>query len=154
MDKTLAKRWIAVDPGRSKCGYARFEQGQFCERGIVTPEELASWLQREMFPVVVVGDRTGAERLLRQVYPKGPSTESIVYLVDEDRSSQEGRKRFLAYNRRGWRRFWPLSLQSPWEPYDDFVAEVLAERFLSNSFSVRRWGDKKLPGDNPKKDDR
>jgi hypothetical protein len=51
--------------------------------------------------------------------------------ISEDNSSREGRRRFLETNRQGWRRLVPLGLQSPWRPYDDYVAVVLGERFLA-----------------------
>ena len=31
---------------------------------------------------------------------------------------------------RGWRRLLPVSMQMPPEPYDDYVAVILAQRFL------------------------
>lgn len=143
MDRPPNDRWIAIDPGRSKCGYAYFDKGLLVKRGIITPEELAAWLQKENFTTVVIGDRTGAESFLRRVYPENLPMGVTVFLVDEDCSSQEGRRRYLTHHRKGWRRFWPITLQSPREPYDDFVAEVLAERFVSDNFEIRSWGGEK-----------
>jgi hypothetical protein len=51
-------------------------------------------------------------------------------MVNEDRSSLEGRYRYLKENSRGLSRILPVGLRIPREPYDDYVAVILAERFL------------------------
>ena len=56
---------------------------------------------------------------------------AVVRRIDEAYSTLEGRRRYLQEHRRGWRRLLPLGLQAPPEPYDDYVAVVLGERFFA-----------------------
>ena len=131
--------FIAIDPGNSKCGYAIFSGGSPVAQGITAPEEIGSILAGYAVRELVVGDRTGAEKLLERLLLSGILRGLRIWLVDENLSSVEGRRRFLLENRRGWRRFWPVGLQSPWRPYDDFVAVILGERYLSRDFQRRVW---------------
>jgi len=131
--------FMAIDPGRSKCGMARFVAGLPVEQGVVSPEELVSRLTRKPEKLLVVGDRTGAEALLTRLFPAGPPVGTQVLLVDENHSSQEGRRRYLEEKRTGWRRFWPLGLQYPAKPYDDYVAVILGERYLAGSHGIKPW---------------
>jgi RNase H-fold protein (predicted Holliday junction resolvase) len=130
---------IAIDPGRSKCGFAYYSGGKLVERGIATTEELLLRIGQMDYSLLVIGDRTGAESFLNQLFPEDVHGDAKVFLVDENLSSQEGRWRYLRHNRTGWRRFWPLGLQSPGQAYDDFVAEIIAERFLRKTHTIREW---------------
>jgi hypothetical protein len=57
-------------------------------------------------------------------------------LVDEHRSSEQGRRRYFRDNPpRGWRRLLPVGLQTPPRAYDDYVAVILAERYLASRVS-------------------
>ncbi len=54
-------------------------------------------------------------------------------MIDEHRSSEQGRRRYFRENPpRGWRRLLPVGLQTPPRAYDDYVAVVLAERYLAS----------------------
>lgn len=131
---------LGVDPGRSKCGLAVVAINGACITRRVVPvtqvEEVAKELLKAYSPqVVVLGDRTGAEdfrRRIEQVLAMS-GRRTTVTMIDEHRSSEEGRHRYLVDNRRGWRRFVPIGLQSPSRPFDDYVAEVLALRYLAKS---------------------
>ena len=125
---------VAVDPGREKCGVAVVSlDGAVLERAVLAPADLQTWLARVQQPVeaYVVGHRT-ARREVTAILAAMGVPEERVWVVDEDRSSEEGRRRYWQANPpRGWRRLVPTGLQVPPEPYDDFVAVVLAERYLA-----------------------
>jgi hypothetical protein len=56
-----------------------------------------------------------------------------IVLVDEKGTSLLARERYLKENPpAGWRRLLPSGMQIPKEPYDDYAALLLAERYLSN----------------------
>lgn len=110
--------------------------------------------------IVALGDRTSSKALAREIdvsvrgeastgraetptgaphrsetaqapnlHAGGPRLE--IMFVDEHLSSVEGRKRYLLdHPPRGLGRLIPLSLRTPGEPFDDYVAVVLAERFF------------------------
>ena len=127
-----AERVLAVDPGRDKCGLAVVEVGgRVVHQCVVPTSEVAREVQRlaeEHHPAsVLLGDRTAARQVAGLLRSSG--VEPVV--VDEHRSSEEGRRRYFQDNpRRGWRRLLPVSLQTPPRAYDDYVAIVLAERYL------------------------
>lgn len=74
----------------------------------------------------VVGDRTNSRIISNILKPFGLPVE----LVDENNSSFEGRRRYLRDHRKGLQRLIPIGLRIPGEAYDDYVAVILAERFL------------------------
>lgn len=131
--------FVAIDPGSSKCGFAVFSGAKAVTRGITAPEEVEMVIAQYNVETLVVGDRTGAEKMLKRLVHMGGFDNISIWLIDENLSSAEGRRRFLIDNRRGWRRFWPVGLQSPIRPYDDYVAVILGERFLSQQYNRRLW---------------
>lgn len=76
--------------------------------------------------IIVVGDRTFGKQIQKSLVPLGYPVATI----DEDRSSIEGRYRYLKENSTGLARWLPIGLRVPDRPFDDYVAEILAERFI------------------------
>lgn len=76
--------------------------------------------------IFVVGDRTNSRVISDILKPFGLPIE----LVDENNSSYEGRQRYLRDHSKGLQRLIPIGLRIPGEAYDDYVAVILAERFL------------------------
>lgn len=74
----------------------------------------------------VVGDRTNSKIIGDILKPFGLPIE----MVDENNSSFEGRRRYLRDHSKGLLRLIPIGLRIPGEAYDDYVAVILAERFL------------------------
>ena len=74
----------------------------------------------------VVGDRTNSKIVGNILKTFGLPVE----MVDENNSSFEGRRRYLKDHSRGLLRLIPVGLRTPREAYDDYVAVILAERFL------------------------
>jgi RNase H-fold protein (predicted Holliday junction resolvase) len=126
---------IAVDPGRGKCGLAAVDSaGRVMQKAVVPAAEIAEAVARllEAHPdaTVVLGDRTGAAEIGAMLTAR---CRVSPVLVEEHHSTLEGRRRYFEENPpRGWRRLLPLGLQTPPRPYDDYVAIVLAERYLTS----------------------
>lgn len=124
---------LAVDPGRYKAGMAVVSKvhGTLL-RCIVSADDCAS-RGRELAAAhgvhrIVVGDRTGSREAVRTL---ALSSGLEVITVDEHRSSMEARQRYLREHRgRGLYRFVPMGLRTPGEPFDDYVAEILAARYF------------------------
>lgn len=126
--------FLAVDPGTEKCGWALFDDGgRVVERGIwpraQLVERLATFAADERIDFLILGDRTGSRALLRELNEMD-LWRGRIRLVDEDRSSEEARRRFVRENTRGWRKLLPPSLRYPSRPYDDYVAVILGERYF------------------------
>lgn len=136
----MSKVVVAIDPGRAKCGFAVVSlSGDVVHKAIVDVNDMGTvvrtWAEDETYEVAAfaVGDRTGTNNIVEQLTAVGVPVDRI-YKVDEHRSSEIGRRRYWQENRpRGWRRLVPVSLQTPPEPYDDYVAVELAYRYLAGA---------------------
>ena len=142
---------MAIDPGRCKCGVAVLQRTERptdsnslptsapVKRFDVLHQQVAatsdidkviSELAARYSPGrIIVGDGTTSSQVAdaARKLQRAP-----VELVDESFSSLLARKRYFKENPpRGLRRLIPTSLQTPPRPYDDYVALILAERYLS-----------------------
>lgn len=126
---------LAIDPGRDKCGLAVVQRdGRVLHHSIVATDQVANQVaglvKEHRVEGIVIGDRTAAKQVARALAAVPLPANPV--LVDEHRSSEEGRRRFFRDNpRRGWRRLLPVTLQTPPRPYDDYVAILLAEKYLA-----------------------
>lgn len=137
---------VAVDPGREKCGVAVVTSDlELILKEIVSRDEAVGRVLEltKKYGVhrVILGDRTGSREFASEIMEatgelsacgcnrQDPRPELI--FVDEHESSMEGRRRYLLnHPLRGIGRLLPISLRAPSEPFDDYVAVVLAERFF------------------------
>ena len=79
--------------------------------------------------VLVLGNGTTSKNVQDSVGEK--YSELKVVVVDEYFTTQLARQEYWrAKPPRGWRRLLPVSMQTPPEPVDDFVAVILARRYL------------------------
>jgi hypothetical protein len=111
--------------------------GRVLHKAVVPAGEIGQVVARllEDYPcsALALGDRTAASDIEAAI---GERVQVEAVFVDEHRSTEQGRRRYFRDNRpRGWRRLLPIGLQTPPCPYDDYVAVVLAERYLD---SLRR----------------
>lgn len=132
---------MGVDPGKAKCGIAVVSlQGECVKRSIVPKEELEYSVitLAAQYPLraIVIGDRTGSREiyslLQRLLKDQEQAPNSSLHVIPEHYSSVEGRRRYLLDHRKGWRKFLPIGLQTPDQPFDDYTAEVLAHRYLNS----------------------
>lgn len=124
---------LAVDPGRGKCGIAIVSFDTVAVKRVVERESLLAEMGRLLAQYgvnqIVLGDGTGSGQVLREIGERFP--QCVVHVVDEHLTTEEARKEYWRDNKpRGWRRLLPISMQVPPEPYDDYVAVILARRFL------------------------
>ena len=124
---------LAIDPGRSKIGVAVCEPGMVRSRAVIAPEALTGfvrdWMARYGVTEIVVGNRTGSDAAVAAL---AGITGAPVRRVDEAGTTLRARSRYFAeHPPRGWRRLVPRGLQTPPEPYDDYVAVLLAEAALA-----------------------
>ena len=126
----------AIDPGREKCGVAVVdEDGSVLEQAVVATARLADELTeraKKFRPeLILLGNGTTsrtAEETIREAIPDVP-----VEIVDEYRTTDDARIAYWKANPpSGWRRFFPTSMQVPPAPVDDYVAVILARRYLLN----------------------
>jgi len=125
---------LAIDPGKDKCGLAVVQPGRVLHREVVARDRLAGRVAELVGEyaahVIVIGDATGSQGVLREVSGLGRPVE----LVPEGGTSLEARRRyFREHPPRGLARLVPEGLRVPPRPVDDYVAVILAERFLEKA---------------------
>ena len=126
---------LAVDPGRSKCGLAVVGSDSGVRTRAVVPREklieTVDRFARAYCPtVVIVGGGTGSKAARTAIETmSGPAR---VETVDEKFTSLDAKERFFQENPpKGLRRLIPTTMQVPQVPYDDYVAVLLAERYIA-----------------------
>ena len=124
---------LAIDPGRDKCGVAVLaSNGRVLVQRVVPTAELdaaVGELIQSYAPTVIMGDGTTSADAKKRVEALGVP----VLLVDEYRTTDAAKCAYWeAHPPRGWRRLMPRGMLVPPVPVDDFVAVILAQRFLEN----------------------
>lgn len=128
---------LVVDPGSQKTGMAVLDfSGNILVKKNCSNKELLSYVQeldQNYFPQYWIFGNKGAGRKVREELNKINIRSVEVFLADEHRSSEEGRKLFWTENSpRGWKKLLPLGLQTPDQPWDDWAAVVIGRRWLDN----------------------
>ena len=127
----MSRPVLAIDPGREKCGVAVLaSDGRVLVQRVVTTAELdaaVGALIRVYEPNVIMGNGTTSADAKKRVEALGVS----VTLVNEYRTTDAAKCAYWeAHPPRGWRRLMPRGMLVPPVPVDDFVAVILAHRFL------------------------
>ena len=127
----MSRLVLAIDPGREKCGVAVLasDGGVLVQRVVMTAELDATvgTLIRAYEPNVIMGNGTTSADAKKRVESLGVP----VTLVDEYRTTDAAKCAYWkAHPPRGWRRLVPRGMLVPPVPVDDFVAVILAQRFL------------------------
>ena len=126
----------ALDPGRDKCGFAVLqENGSILQQRVIeTPcleQEISGALAKYTIDILVMGNGTTSRQAQQRIQKACPQLRILV--VDEYRTTELAKKAYWkAKPPRGWRRLLPVSMQVPPVPVDDFVAVILARRYLAD----------------------
>jgi len=127
---------IGVGPGSSKVGLALLDgNGKLIERLIIPRSEAAckiACLAAEKHATIALGNGTTAKQLIQEIKAALPDGDSVdIAMVDEMNSTLEGRTNYLTENKpRGLAALIPMGLRIPKRHWDDYVAEVIARRYL------------------------
>ena len=121
----------AIDPGREKCGVAVVDEDGRVIATVLLADEMTARVKEFRPERILLGNGTTsrtAEETIREAIPDVP-----VEIVDEYRTTDDARIAYWKANPpSGWRRFFPTSMQVPPAPVDDYVAVILARRYLLN----------------------
>lgn len=131
-------RVAALDPGREKCGLAVLERTPagaprvLLQRVIETAhlvEEVRGAIEAYAPALLVEGNGTTSREARACLSRALPALR--IETVDEYRTTDLARRAYWeAHPPRGLRRLLPVSMQVPPVPVDDFVAVLLATRYL------------------------
>jgi len=129
---------LAIDPGRRKCGLAVCGTHGVLLHEIVARAALRDRVRavaaRHAPAVILIGDRSVGRHLAAALAEVGVAAT----LVDEAHTTLQARARYWKdHPPRGWRRWLPAGLLVPDRPYDDYVAVLLAERYLAREVGTR-----------------
>ena len=126
---------ISIDPGKYKMGIAVFSkyEGMLYKKICLKQElnETISYIMAKYkIDFIVLGDGTGSKEV--KEYLKMNFPEIKIEVVDEENTSLIARRRYLTeHPLKGIAKFIPISLRDPMEPYDDYVAVILAEKYFN-----------------------
>ena len=124
----------ALDPGRDKCGLAVLDDtGKVCLQRVIETTALEQAVQAAChqyhFSQLVEGNGTTSKAARERLQKALPGVEILV--VDEYRTTELAKREYWKANPpAGWRRLLPVTMQVPPVPVDDFVAVILARRYL------------------------
>ena len=127
----------ALDPGRDKCGLAVLSRsGDILLQQVISTasleQEIARVVEGYNPEVLLMGNGTTSSQAEGRIRSAAPGLE--VKVVDEYRTTEQARGEYWkAHPPTGLRRLLPVSMQVPPVPVDDFVAVILARRFLGLS---------------------
>ncbi len=132
-------RVLGIDPGTDKCGLAVV----CAEAGVIVREvrpaggtvlRALELIREHGCECIVIGGGTGSGSVCRE-FDKA-ALPVPVEVVDERFTTLRARERYFRdHPPRGLRRLVPVGLQNPREPYDDYVAVILAERWIEGVLS-------------------
>ncbi len=137
----------AIDPGRDKCGFAVLRQDtQIAEQRVIATklleQEVCSAVSKYELDVLILGNGTTSRSAQQRLRSSVPALQVLV--VDEYRTTELAKKEYWkVHPPMGWRRFLPTSMQVPPVPVDDFVAVLLAKRYLFSQQPEK--GTSKIP---------
>jgi RNase H-fold protein (predicted Holliday junction resolvase) len=127
---------LAIDPGLAKCGAAVLAaDGSVLERAIISTSSLSSGISQLLSTYcparIIVGSGTGSAPIQSEILAL--AGDAPVLMVDESHTSELARSRYLSETpARGIYRLLPF-LRTPDQPYDDYVAVILGERWLKTN---------------------
>lgn len=135
---------VAVDPGREKCGVAVVAFDGAIEKRLVVPtlvlqEEIFSILATGKIQILLCGDGTGSVEQAVMLQKLAQLHEVEFLIVDEKHTTEQARKLYWQQQPpKGWRRLFPTSMQTPPVPVDDYVAVLLAWKYLNEERTSHR----------------
>lgn len=133
---------LALDPGREKCGVAIVKKNlDILFKGITATSSLEALLKEKLLEflpgAVILGSGTFSKSIRNQLsgilkeVNREKKLSITLKVIDEKHSTELARKKYFKDHKpRGFWSLIPVSLQVPPEPYDDYAAIVLAERYL------------------------
>ena len=128
---------IAIDPGKDKCGMAVLAAtGEVLRQGILKTENLPQELQGAMgefeINTLVIGNGTTSKKAQETIKTAAPNLR--VEVIDEYGTTELARKDYFKKNPpTGWRRFIPLTMQTPPVSVDDYAAVILGRKWLEKT---------------------
>lgn len=129
----MTTRYVGIDPGLVKCGYAVVAfSGERLALEIVPTEKLTQRFdidaQAGPLEMVCIGNATKSEMIVKMIRDRWPDVP--LTLVDEHNTSLLARRYYYEdHPPRGLLRFIPRGLLVPNEPLDGYAALLIIDRY-------------------------
>lgn len=126
--------FLSIDPGKDKSGLAVMDKNSsVIEKKVIATinfkKEISDYCKKYSFKKILIGNSKKGKELQTAIIASGIKPEII--LVDEANSTLEARKLYWKENiPKGLLRLIPESLRLPPDPYDDYSAIVIGNRYL------------------------
>jgi RNase H-fold protein (predicted Holliday junction resolvase) len=136
------RRYIGIDPGRTKCGYAVIDDhGERSALDVIPTEQIPQRIESDLragdVAAICIGDATTSKSMIDLCRGRWPSLQ--IAIVDERNTTLEARRRYYAdHPPRGLLRLIPQGLLVPREPLDGYAALLIIERFLASRLTDSR----------------
>jgi RNase H-fold protein (predicted Holliday junction resolvase) len=130
-----AGKYIGIDPGRAKCGFAVVrDDGSTAAIEVVPTGEIADRIDREIrsggVRAMCVGHATTSDAIVKTCRATWPDVP--LHVVDETNTTMQARDLYYAaHPPRGLLRFVPRGLLVPPEPLDGYAALLIVKRYLN-----------------------
>ena len=127
------RKYVGIDPGRSKCGFAVvFDDGERARVDVVPAAQIGDRIDAEIrsgpVEALCIGHATSSASILSMCKERWPSVPSL--LVDETNTTLEARALYFEdHPPRGLLRFVPRGLLIPPVPLDGYAAVLIVERY-------------------------
>jgi RNase H-fold protein (predicted Holliday junction resolvase) len=137
MTQDGGRRFIGIDPGRTKCGVAIVRDDGAREELLVVPTpQMPQWLATAGgaggVAGIAIGHATTSSAMIALCRASLP--EIPIAVVDESGTTLQARQRYYRdHPPRGLLRLVPRGLLVPKVPLDGYAALLIVERFLSQS---------------------
>jgi RNase H-fold protein (predicted Holliday junction resolvase) len=134
-------RYVGIDPGTSKCGYAVLSSGgDRLALEVIPADQLPERVAADIdagVNVVCVGDATRSNSVMMLLRARWPTLR--IALVDERNTSLQARRRYYEdHPPRGILRLVPRGLLVPKVALDGYAALLIIERYLAGLGSPER----------------
>ncbi|MDY6268880.1 MAG: pre-16S rRNA-processing nuclease YqgF [Selenomonadaceae bacterium] len=140
---------LGLDPGRDKCGFAALERRAdgsirvLMQRVIETAkleQEVAAAVAAFSPERLIEGNGTTSKEARARIEAAVP--DLAIDVIDEYRTTEQAKREYWkAHPPTGLCRLIPTTMQVPPVPVDDFVAVILATRYLSSTQPPSQRGD-------------
>lgn len=135
-DESLTNTLVSIDPGRDKCGFAALStNGEVLFKKVIATQdlekEIAEHREKFNFDTIVIGNGTTSKIAKGRI--ESAFSDLTIKVIDEYKTTEMARGEYFKENPpKGWRKFIPVTMQTPPVPVDDYVAVILAKKYLGS----------------------
>lgn len=135
------KLYLAIDPGREKCGFALVKETAepvvLQSLGVLElADALIKTASQYELELIILGNGTGSEEIKKTVQKTLPDVK--IMKVDEKDTTRTGRTLYWQYQpAKGWKKLLPEGLRVPDGPVDAYAALAIFHKWQKENGIVK-----------------